>query len=286
MSVLTETYTLSNGTKIPKLGLGTWFIEDDKAAEAVRQAVKLGYRHIDTAQAYGNERGVGEGVRTCNIPRGQLFVTTKLAAELKNYETAAKAIDESLEKMGLDYIDLMLIHSPQPWNDFRGGDYGEGNRQAWRALEDAYKAGKLRAIGVSNFKEEDIENLLASCTVVPMVNQLLVHIANTPHKLMEYCRQKNILVEAYSPVAHGEILKHPQAAAMAEKYHVTIPQLCIRYALQLETVPLPKTANPEHMKENAAVDFVISDEDMEVLKNVEHLKDYGSFSMFPVFSGK
>ena len=150
--MLNETYTLANGVTIPKLGLGTWFIDDDKAAEAVREAVKLGYRHIDTAQAYGNERGVGEGVRICGVPREELFVTTKLAAEAKSYEEAAEAIDGSLKKLGLEYIDLMLIHSPQPWADFRGGDYAEGNKEAWRAMEEAYKAGKLRAIGVSNFQ--------------------------------------------------------------------------------------------------------------------------------------
>lgn len=234
--MLNETYTLANGVTIPKLGLGTWFIDDDKAAGTVREAVKLGYRHIDTAQAYGNERGVGEGVRTCGVPREELFVTTKLAAEAKTYEEAAEAIDGSLEKLGLDYIDLMLIHSPQPWSDFRGGDYAEGNKEAWRAMEDAYKAGKLRAIGISNFKEEDIENILSSCTIAPMVNQLLVHIGNTPEKLMQYCEEKQILTEAYSPVAHGEILKSPQVAEAAEKYGVTVPQLCIRYTLQLGAV--------------------------------------------------
>ena len=284
--MLNETYTLANGVTIPKLGLGTWFIDDDKAAEAVREAVKLGYRHIDTAQAYGNERGVGEGVRICGVPREELFVTTKLAAEAKSYEEAAEAIDGSLKKLGLEYIDLMLIHSPQPWADFRGGDYAEGNKEAWRAMEEAYKAGKLRAIGVSNFKEEDIENILTSCTVAPMVNQLLVHVGNTPEKLMKYCEEKQILVEAYSPVAHGEILKSAQVAKAAEKYGVTVPQLCIRYTLQLSAVSLPKTGNPEHMKENAAVDFVISDEDMELLKQMKPLKDYGEYSMFPVFSGK
>ena len=131
-----ETYTLSNGVEIPKLGLGTWFIDDDKAAQAVRDAVAAGYRNIDTAQAYGNERGVGEGVRTADVPREELFVSTKLAAEIKDYEGAVAAIDSSLATMGLDYIDLMLIHSPQPWDDFRGGDYAEGNRAAWRALEE------------------------------------------------------------------------------------------------------------------------------------------------------
>ena len=284
--ILNETYTLSNGVTIPKLGLGTWFIDDDKAADAVREAVRIGYRHIDTAQAYENERGVGEGVRTCGVPREELFVTTKLAAEAKTYGEAAEAIDGSLTALGLDYIDLMLIHSPQPWADFRGGDYAEGNREAWRAMEDAYKAGKLRAIGISNFKEEDIENILSSCTVSPMVNQLLVHIGNTPEKLMEYCSGKNILTEAYSPVAHGEILKSAQVAKIAGKYKVTVPQLCIRYTLQLGAVSLPKTGNPAHMEENAAVDFVISDEDMETLKQMKPLKDYGEYSIFPVFSGK
>lgn len=142
-NTLSETYTLMNGINIPKIGLGTWFIPDDEAAAAVCKAVEIGYRHIDTAQAYENERGIGKGVRDCGISRQELFITTKLAAELKTYEEAAQAITGSLEKMGLDYIDLMLIHSPQPWTDFRGGDYAAGNREAWRALEDAYKAGKF-----------------------------------------------------------------------------------------------------------------------------------------------
>ena len=144
---LNETYTLSNDVTIPKLGLGTWFIDDDKAAEAVRDAVLIGYRNIDTAQAYGNERGVGEGVRSSGVARENLFVSTKLAAEIKNYHDAVAAIDGSLQALGLEYIDLMLIHAPQPWNDFRGGDYAEGNREAWRALEDAHKAGKLPPSG-------------------------------------------------------------------------------------------------------------------------------------------
>ena len=281
-----ENYTLSNGVKIPKLGLGTWFIADNRAAEAVKEAVKIGYRHIDTAQAYENESGVGEGIRICGVSRKELFVTTKLAAEVKNYEEAIQAIDSSLKKLGLDYIDLMLIHSPQPWADFRGGDYAEGNREAWRALEDAYKAGKLRAIGVSNFQEQDLENILSDCTIVPMVNQLLVHIGNTPAALMSYCQKKGILVEAYSPVAHGEMLKYPDVATMAKKYSVSVPQLCIRYTLQLGAVSLPKTENPMHMRQNAELDFVISEQDMKTLKSMEPLKDYGEFSVFPVFSGK
>jgi diketogulonate reductase-like aldo/keto reductase len=279
-----DTYTLSNGVTIPALGLGTWFIDDDAAAQAVRDALEAGYRNIDTAQAYGNERGVGEGVRTSGIARDEIFVSSKLAAEIKNYDDAVAAIDGSLQTMGLDHLDLMLIHSPQPWADFRGGDYAEGNREAWRALEDAYEAGKLRAIGVSNFQQTDLENILDGCRVAPHVNQLLVHVGNTPEELIAFCESKNILVEAYSPIAHGEMLKNQEIATMAERYGVSIPQLCIRYTLQLGTVSLPKTANPEHMRSNADVDFAISDDDMSALRAM-HMRDYGDSSVFPVYSG-
>lgn len=202
--ILNETYTLENGLSIPKLGLGTWFIDDDQAAEAVRTAVKLGYRLIDTAQAYGNERGVGE----------------------------------------------------------------------------------VRVIGVSNFLRDDLENLLSDCRVKPMVNQILLHISNTDLALLDYCREQGIQMEAYSPIAHGEALKNPAIAEMAKKYGVTAAQLCIRYVIELGAVALPKTANPEHMASNAAVDFTISSEDMETLKHTDRIADYGEFNIFPVFSGK
>lgn len=283
-----NTLTLNNGVKIPQLGLGTWFIEDAKVADAVKEAVKLGYRHIDTAQAYGNERGVGEGVRNCGVKREELFVVSKVAAEHKTYEAAMTGINETLEKMGLDYLDMMIIHSPQPWVEVNQSDdrYVEGNREAWRALEDAYKAGKLKAIGVSNFKQEDIESLLETATVKPMVNQILLHISNTPIELVEYCQKNGIAVEAYSPIAHGEILNQPEIKAIADKYGVTVPQLCIRYTLQLGAISLPKTANPKHMKSNSEVNFEISAEDMEVLKKFKKIEDYGESSGFPVYGGK
>ncbi len=267
-TILNETYTLINGVEIPKLGLGTWFIDDADAAVAVRAAVGIGYRSIDSAQAYGNERGVGEGIRTSGVTRNELFVTTKLAAEIKNYEQAVAAINESLETLDAGYIDLMLIHGPQPWADFRGGHYAEGNRQAWRALEAAYKEGKVRAIGVSNFLQSDLENILGSCTIKPQVNQVLAHAGETPTSLMAYCKSKQILVQAYSPIAHGMILKNGEVRAMAERYGVTVPQLCIRYTLQLGAVSLPKTTNPDHMRSNSQVDFVITDEDMEALRDL------------------
>lgn len=285
--ILQESYRLANGVQIPKLGLGTWFIEDGKAAQAVRDAVAAGYRLIDTAQAYGNERGVGEGVRTCGLPREQLFVTSKVAAEAKSYEAAAQSIDETLAKMGLEYLDMMIIHSPQPWAEFRVENrYFAENKEVWRALEDAYEAGKLRAIGVSNFLQDDLENLLEGCRIKPMVNQILLHITNTDKALLEYCRAQGILVEAYSPIAHGEALKNPAITRMAEKYGVTPARLCIRYVLQLGTVALPKTANPAHMRDNGAVDFQISPEDMQNLEAMEKIESYGEFDVFPVFSGK
>ncbi|MFV0592457.1 MAG: aldo/keto reductase [Draconibacterium sp.] len=285
--ILKENYTLSNGVEIPKLGLGTWFISDEDAVQAVKDAVELGYRHIDTAQAYMNERGVGEGVRNCGVAREDLFVTTKLAAEVKSYDEAVKSIDQSLKTLGLDYIDMMIIHSPKPWMEFHEENaHEDGNREAWKALEEAYKAGKLKAIGVSNFQKADIGNILEVCTVKPMVNQILAHISNTPKELIDYCEQNDILVEAYSPIGHGELLKNQEVITMAEKYGVSVPQLAIRYTLQLGLISLPKTANPAHMKNNAEVDFVISNEDMEFLRNMEQIKDYGAASMFPVYGGK
>ncbi len=283
-----ETKKLDNGVKIPILGLGTWLIDDNMAEYAVKSAIQFGYRHIDTAQAYRNERGVGEGIRNCGIKRESLFVTSKVAAEHKTYETAAASIDKTLSDMGLDYLDLMIIHSPQPWNKVNQSSdrYIEGNRAAWRALEDAYKAGKLRAIGVSNFLTEDIESLDETAEIKPMVNQVLSHISNTPLKLIDDCQKKGIVLEAYSPIAHGEAMKNKAIADMARRYGVSIPQLCIRYDIQLGMIVLPKTANPEHMKTNAAVDFTIADEDMETLKHFEKIKDYGEHSFFPVFGGK
>ncbi len=285
--ILEEIYKLNNGVEIPKLGLGTWFIDDVSVVQAVKDAVAMGYRHIDTAQAYQNERGVGEGIRTCGVKREELFVTTKLAAEVKSYDDAVAYIDKSLETLGLDYIDMMIIHSPKPWMEFHENDaYFEGNRLAWKALEEAYNAGKIRAIGLSNFEKADVENILGSCSVKPMVNQILAHISNTPAALIEYCKEKDILIEAYSPVAHGELMKNQRVTKMAEKYGVSVPQLSIRYCLELGLLPLPKTANPAHMKNNADVDFVISKEDMEILKSMEKIEDYGEASMFPVYGGR
>ncbi len=190
--------------------------------------------------------------------------------------------------MGLDYLDMMIIHSPQPWAQVNQSDdrFFEGNIEAYRALEDAYTAGKLHSIGVSNFLEADLQNILDNCTVKPAVDQVLAHVGNVPVGLMQFCQANDIQMEAYSPIAHGEANRIEGIDQMAEKYGVSVAQICIRYVIQLGMIALPKTSNPERMRENASVDFVISAEDMEVLSATTKLADYGESSFFPVYGGK
>lgn len=285
--MINEFFELSNGLKIPKVGLGTWLIDNDKVEEVVECALEAGYRHIDTAQAYGNEEGVGKAIRKSNIARQDLFITSKIAAEAKAYQEAYDSINETLNKMGLDYLDLMIIHSPQPWQEFRDDNrYFKENKEVWKALETAYQEGKVKAIGVSNFLKDDLENILTSCQIKPMVNQILTHISNTKTELIKFCKENDILVEAYSPIAHGAILKNENIIAMANKYNVSVARLCIRYIIQLGLVALPKASSKEHLIDNLKVDFEISEEDMEVLKAIKTIEDYGQDDFFPVFSAK
>ena len=284
---MNEFFELSNGLKIPKVGLGTWLIDNDKVEEVVECALEAGYRHIDTAQAYGNEEGVGKAIRKSNIARQDLFITSKIAAEAKTYQEAYDSINETLNKMGLDYLDLMIIHSPQPWQEFRDDNrYFKENKEVWKALETAYQEGKVKAIGVSNFLKDDLEKVLTSCQIKPMVNQILTHISNTKTELIKFCKENDILVEAYSPIAHGAILKNENIIAMANKYNVSVARLCIRYIIQLGLVALPKASSKEHLIDNLKVDFEISEEDMEVLKAIKTIEDYGQDDFFPVFSAK
>ncbi|QWC57456.1 aldo/keto reductase [Erythrobacter sp. 3-20A1M] len=284
--ILEETYTLNNGVTIPKIGFGTWLIDDGEVEAAVGHALDVGYRHIDTAQAYENERGVGAAIRSSTIARDDIFVTSKLAAEVKSLEEARTAIDGSLKEMGLDTIDLMIIHSPQPWANFREGDhFFEGNLEAWRALEEALQAGKLRAIGVSNFEQVDLDNILENGSVKPAVNQFLAHIGNTPHELIKYTHGRGVQVEAYSPFGHGEILGNDTAKQIAANYDASVSQLAIRYCLQLGLLPLPKSTTPDHIRANTQVDFTISDTDMATLRALA-FHDYGEASDFPVYAKK
>jgi len=274
--VLEETYTLQNDVNIPKMGAGMWMIDNEDAVRIAKDALDVGYRHIDTAQSYQNEEGVGRAIRESDVDRDDIFVTTKLHGDIKDYDEAVAEIDNSLERLDMDYIDLMLIHSPQPWANFRDEDdhYFEGNLEAWRALEEAYEAGKIRAIGVSNFEQVDLENLIDNGNVQPMVNQVLAHITNVPTDVIEYSKDQDILVEAYSPIAHGAILDHPDVKEVAEKYDVSPAQLSLRYVLELGTIALPKSTNKDHMRDNTELDFTISDEDMKILNELPLLESY------------
>jgi len=268
--MLQEKFKLYNGIEIPKIGFGTWQIENDVAFEPVTTALKNGYIHIDSASGYGNEVEVGRAVRESGIPRSELFITTKVPAEIKTYEQAVKNIEESLEKLNLGYIDLILVHAPQPWDKpwQSGHRYYEENVAVYKALEEAYKSGKVKAIGVSNFFIEDMKNILENCEIKPMVNQVSFHIGNTQKDIVEFCRQHDILVQGYSPIATGRLLNNAEVGDMADKYGVSIAQLCIKYVLQKDILPLPKSANKDRIISNTQLDFTISDEDMEYLDKI------------------
>lgn len=272
--MLEKKLVLPDGKEIPQIGLGTWQTPADIAQRVVNDAISVGYRHIDTAVVYENEEGVGKGIIDSKIAREDIFVTSKVPAETKNYEEAKKVIDESLQRLQLDYLDLMLIHAPRPWSEMgstEGNDYKKENLEVWKALEEAQEAGKIKSIGVSNFEISDLKNILENGKVKPQVNQIRVHIGHNQAELVKFCQENNILVEAYSPIATGRLLDHPTVKNMAEKYGATIPQLCIRYVMQLGTVALPKSTHKEYMEQNAKLDFVISEEDMTALKNVEEI---------------
>ena len=276
--VLDEFYKLNNGQRIPKIALGTWQTPNDVAATAVATAIEAGYRHIDTAIAYDNESGVGKGLKNAlkstGIHRESIFITTKIPAEVKNYADAVSCIQESMDRLDAFHIDMMLIHAPRPWAEMgsaTGNRYFKENAEVWKALEEAYEAGKIRAIGVSNFAVDDLNNILATGRVIPAVNQIRVHIGHVPTDLIDFCEQTGILVEAYSPNATGRLLKVPEISAMAEKYRVSVPQLACRFVLQLGLLPLPKSVHEERIRQNFQLDFEISSSDMAKLLELEGL---------------
>ena len=263
--ILKETYSLANGVKIPKIGLGTWQIPDGEAAYgSVMAALRYGYRHIDTAAAYGNEKSIGKAIRDSGIPREEIFVTTKLPAECKGYDIAKECFEKSLSDLGLDYIDLYLIHAPWPWDKW-GMDCTEGNVASYKAMEEIYKDGKAKAIGVSNFEPKHLQPILDHCSIVPMCNQINFHIGLRQEETVDFCKPKDIQIIAYSPLASGGIVEDEYIKKIAEKYHATIPQVCIRYCLQKGNVVIPKSTKEERIIANAQVDFEISDEDMAYL---------------------
>ena len=273
--ILSENFQLNNGISIPRIAFGTWQISNDRVTDAVKTALSVGYRHIDTAAAYGNECGVGKALRESGLRREEVFITTKIPADVKTYEGAKSVIAASLKNLEMPYIDLMLIHAPKPWEELFGGSadtYYEENLAVWKAMEEAVATGQLRAIGVSNFEISDLQNIIDHAEIKPAVNQIRVHIGHTPAVVISYCKANGIVVMAFSPNATGKLLGHPVVTEIAAKYQVSVPQLSIRYDYQLGLIPLPRSTNPEHIAENKDIDFVISDADMKRLSQVEEIQ--------------
>lgn len=266
MTTLTDTYTLNNGVKIPKVGFGTWQIPDGKTAyDAVSFALEAGYRHIDTAYVYGNEKSVGRAIRDFGLPRDQVFVTSKLPAEVKDAKNVRSYAEETLSNLGLDHLDLYLIHAPWPWGQAGQRHWDEENAAVWAEMVRANKDGLSRAVGVSNFDKHDLESLIKSTDLVPAVNQIKYYVGFTEPIIRTYAESQGILIEAYSPLATGGILNNVDIEEIAEHYGVSVPQLAIRFCIQNGVLPLPKATSQAHVEANTNLDFTISAEDMATL---------------------
>lgn len=269
MAVLTDVYELNNGVNIPKIGFGTWQIPDGKVAyESTLTALKEGYRHIDTAKAYGNEVSVGRAIRDFGIARENVFVTSKLPSHIKDHDGVLKAFNETFSDLNIGYVDLYLIHAPWPWRNI-GQKCDTENVEAWGAMEEIYKSGKARAIGVSNFNVHDLKNLMKNTKVTPAVDQIQYYVGFTEPKITAFAKAHNILIEAYSPLATGDVLHSTELTALADTYNVTVPQLALRYCLQAGVLPLPKATSQAHIAANKALDFMISTIDMERLNTCQ-----------------
>lgn len=261
-------FTLANGVQIPAIGLGTWQIPNgDITYNSVLSALKTGYRHIDTALAYGNEESVGMAIRDSGIERSEIFVTSKLPAEIKKHEWARRYAEKTMKNIGLEFIDLYLIHAPWPWNEI-GADYTRQNIEVWKVMEEFYESGKTRAIGISNFDVKDIEAILENSSIRPMVNQVKLHIGHPQNEIREHCKKNGIVVEGYSPLATGKLLNNQEISGLAKKYGKSVPQLSIRYVLEKGALPLPKSTHPEYISQNLDVDFDISADDMNYLDSL------------------
>lgn len=268
MKSLIDTLTLHNGVKIPIIGFGTWQTpNNDIGYQAVLEALKVGYRHIDTAAAYGNEESVGKAMKDSGVAREDIFLTTKLWNPDHGYEETLAAFEKSINLLDVDYVDLYLIHWPNPLA-FRDC-WAEKNAGTWKAMEELYTAGKIKALGISNFLEHHIEALMKTATIPPMVNQIRLCPGDTKDDLVAYCRQNNIILEAYSPLGTGKVFDIPELKELAGKYDTTVAKLCIRWSLQMGFIPLPKSVTPERIKSNSEVfDFEITPEGMTVFEGL------------------
>ena len=262
MTVLQEHFLLSNGLPMPKVGFGTWQITDaQQAYDATLNALASGYRHIDTARVYDNEESVGRAVRDSCIPRSELFVASKLPAEIKDHGEALGSFETTMEAIGLEYVDLYMIHAPWPWHAI-GQDCAAGNQAVWKALETIYQSGRAKAIGVSNFNVSDLHVILDSCAIKPMVNQIRFFIGHSQPDVVNFCQREGIQLTGYSPLATGKILADSKISAVAERYGKSVAQICIRYVFQKGIAPLPKSTNAERIRQNADLNFEITEEDM------------------------
>lgn len=269
MPALTDTFSLSNDVTIPKVGFGTWQIPaGDDVYAAVRAALDAGYRHIDTALAYGNEEGVGRAVRDSGIARDELFITTKLPAEIKDADGARRAFETSSSNLDLGPVDLYLIHAPWPWTAI-GSDHRDGNIAVWGVFEDVYGQGRARSIGVSNFSVDDLESLIAATDVRPHANQVRWHVGHTDPDTTRWCQEHDVLVEGYSPLATGRLLGTNVLDEIAARTGRTPAQIAIRYLLERDVLPLPKSVTPARIRENAELDFELAPEDVATLESIE-----------------
>lgn len=269
MSLLNEYFKLNNGVRIPKIGYGTWQIFDGPdAVEIFETAIKKGYRHLDTAALYDNEESVGKAIEKSDVDREDIFITSKVLSSIKTYEGTLEAFETTMEKLGFDYLDLYLIHGPTPMHD-REGNYDKENIEVWRALEKLYKEGRIRAIGISNFRVHDMKNLMEHAEIRPMVNQIRFFVGNTQDDIVDYCKKHDILVEAYSPLGVGRLLDKPVLTEIGKTHNVTPAQVALRYCLQKGTLPLPKTKTPSRMDENARLEFTLTDDEMKRLDDID-----------------
>jgi diketogulonate reductase-like aldo/keto reductase len=260
-----DTYKLSNGVEIPCIGFGMWQTPDGTVGiNAVKSAIQAGYTHIDTAQAYRNEDCVKYGIKESGVDREKLFITTKLWNNSHSYDLVMSSFEESLKQLGTDYVDLFLIHWPNP-APFRSR-WQKANAESWKAMEELYEAGKIRAIGISNFRKHHIEALLETAKIKPMVNQIRLCPGETQDETVDYCRSQGMILEAYSPLGTGKIFDVPEMKNLAEKYGRSIAQICIRWSLQRGYLPLPKSVTPSRIEENLKVfDFELDEADVQMI---------------------